>query len=312
MIGLITRLLPVWAVLLSAVAMAWPDRFTALGGWIVPLLAGVMFCMGMTLTWDDFRSVFRRPVDVGLAALLQYTVMPLAGWGLAVVLGLEPALIAGMVLLGSTSGGTASNVITYLARGNVALSITCTLVSTLLAVVMLPLLSWFYLRQVVPVDVLGMVRSVAQIVLLPVLLGTAINSVAARRITPIKPLLPLLSVVVIVLIIAVIAALNAQRLRQVGGWLLLAVMLHNGFGLAMGYLLPRLLGRDEVTCRTLAIEVGMQNSGLAVALALKHFSPLAALPGAIFSVWHNISGSIAAAVWSRNAGAPPVSSGKGR
>jgi len=292
------RLFPLWAILLSLVAMYLPAPFVALREAIVPLLVVIMFGMGMTLTVADFRAVLRRPATIALGVLLQFTIMPLAAWLISHGLGLEAALLVGMVLVGSAPGGTASNVICYLARGNVALSISMTLASTLLAFLLTPLLTWIYAGQSVPVPLWPMLFSVAKIVLAPVLLGVALNTVLRQRLRPLQDVFPLLSVVAIVLIIAIIVALNRDRLGSVGSMVVIAVVLHNLTGLGAGYLAARCLRLDETTARTLAIEVGMQNSGLAVALALQHFAALAALPGALFSIWHNLSGSLLAAWWS--------------
>jgi len=294
-----TSLFPVWAILLSVIAYIVPSMFVPLKSAIIPLLAVIMFGMGMTLTANDFRRVLQRPKIIVIGALLQFSVMPLAAWLVSLLLGLPTALLVGMVLVGASSGGTASNVVCYLARGDVALSITLTTVSTLLAVVALPGLTWLYVGQSVPVPVLDMLWSVLKIVIAPVMAGVAINGLIGEKLSKIRPLFPLLSVLAIVFIIAIIVALNQPRLAEMGAGVAVAVMLHNLVGLGCGYWLPRLLGYDRRTCRTLAIEVGMQNSGLSVALAVKYFSPLAALPGAIFSIWHNLSGSVLAGYWTR-------------
>lgn len=294
-----TSLFPVWAVLFSVFAYAVPGPFAALKPAIVPLLGLVMLGMGMTLTWGNFSKVLRRPGTILLGTLLQYAIMPLAAWLIARALGLPPMLMAGLVLVGSCPGGTASNVICYLARGDVALSITLTTISTLLAVVATPLLTLLYAGAKVPVPAEPMLLSIAKIVLVPVLAGMAANHFFGRKLGAVKHAFPLISVAAIVLIIAIIVALNHDTLGTMGPAVAAAVILHNATGLALGYGVPRLLGRDERTCRTLAIEVGMQNSGLAVALAIKYFSATAGLPGALFSVWHNLSGSLLAGWWRR-------------
>lgn len=296
----ITQLFPLWAVLLSSVAFYFPDPFASLKPTIIPLLSLIMLGMGMTLSFDDFRRVLLSPKIIMLGLLLQFIVMPLAAYLLSVGLNLPLALLTGMMLVGASSGGTASNVICYLAKGDVALSITLTLCSTLLAVVMLPVLTWFYLGEKIPVPVTAMFFSVLKIVVLPVICGILFNQFAAKKLLRIKPILPLISVLAIVLIIAIIVALNQLRIVELGMLLVVGVMLHNLTGLLSGYWVSRWLGYDRKTCRTLAVEVGMQNSGLSVALASKYFSPLAALPGAVFSIWHNVSGSLLASYWSRN------------
>lgn len=296
---LLIRRFPYIAIAFAALAVAVPDFFIPARVAIVPLLGLVMFAMGMTLRLADFRAVARRPQVVGLGVLLQFTVMPFAAWLVAVAFGLPPQLVAGMVLVGASPGGTASNVICYLARGDVALSITLTAVSTVMAIAVTPFLTWLYVGQTVPVPVTGMLWDIARIVLLPVFAGVALNTWLGQRLGPARELFPAVSVLAIVLIIAIIVALNAHQLGSIGLAVVGAVMVHNLLGLAGGYWVPRLLGYDARTCRTLAIEVGMQNSGLGVALAIKHFSPLAALPGAVFSIWHNLSGASLAAQWAR-------------
>jgi BASS family bile acid:Na+ symporter len=300
MIARLTALFPLWALAFSVIAFSWPEAFAAAKPAIVPLLGVVMFGMGMTLTPANFTEVLRRPRIIGLGVLLQYLVMPLAAWVIGIALELPAELIAGMVLVGACPGGTASNVVCYLARGDVALSITLTTVSTLLAILFTPLLTWIYVGQSVPVPVASMLWSIFKIVLLPVTLGILVNRTFGQRLHNLKHVFPLLSVAAIVLIIAIIVALNRDNLATMGAVVAVAVILHNLMGLTAGYGVPRLLGADERTCRTLAIEVGMQNSGLGVALAMKYFSAAAALPGAVFSVWHNLSGSMLAAFWSRH------------
>lgn len=270
---------------------------------IIPLLIVIMFGMGMTLTWRDFIRVWQQPRVIGLGVLLQFIIMPVMAWIISRGLQLETALLVGMVLVGASPGGTASNVICYLARGNVALSVSLTLSSTLLSVFCTPLLTLLYVGQQVPVPVVDMLLNVVQIIALPVMAGTLINSLWHRHLHRFEQVFPLLSTLAIILIIAIITALNKDRLLQVGSLLIIAVALHNLSGLVGGYYMARLFKHDRVTARTLAIEVGMQNSGLAVALALKYFpalGALVALPGALFSIWHNLTGSILAAWWAYN------------
>ncbi|MET0110088.1 MAG: bile acid:sodium symporter family protein [Candidatus Thiodiazotropha sp.] len=299
MINYITRLFPVWALLFSLVAYGEPDLFVDMKPAIVPLLGVVMFGMGMTLTWKNFTDILKKPVVIGFGVLMQYMVMPFAAWLIAVLSGLPPYLMAGLVLVGACPGGTASNVVCFLARGDVALSITLTTASTLLAIIATPILTWLYVGQKVPVPVASMLWSIFKIVLLPVTLGVLVNTLFGRKLGAFKHIFPLLSVLAIVVIIAIIVTLNRSNLANMGIAIALAVIMHNLLGLAGGYWVPKLLGWDERVCRTLAIEVGMQNSGLGVALAVKYFSVAAALPGALFSIWHNLTGSMLAGYWSR-------------
>jgi len=298
-------LFPLWALLVSALSLAAPALLAPWKPAILPLLGVVMFGMGMTLTPANFAEVLRRPRLIGLGVLLQYTLMPLIAWAVARGYGLSPELLAGLVLVGSCPGGTASNVVCYLARGDLALSISLTTLSTLLAVVATPVLTWLYVGERVPVPVWGMLLSILEVVLLPVVLGVALNRLAGTRLRRVKQAFPLLSVAAIVVIIGIVVALNQPRIADLAPGVAICVALHNLLGLAGGYGCSRLLGYDQRISRTLAIEVGMQNSGLAVALAGKHLSAAAALPGALFSVWHNLSGSVLAAWWSRKVDSPP-------
>lgn len=299
MIAAVTRLFPVWALLFAAVAYWKPEPFTGLSGAIVPLLAVVMFGMGITLTPRDFSAVARRPGLVALGVTMQFLLMPALAWSIGAFLDLPQALLVGLVLVGSCPGGTASNVICYLARGDVALSITLTAVSTLLALLATPLLTWLYVGARVPVPVTDMLISMLKIVIVPVLAGLFVNTLWNRSLAAVKSAFPLLSVLAIALIIAIVVALQRDQIAMLGAPLVAAVILHNLGGLALGYGMARRFGLDRRISRTLAIEVGMQNSGLAVALANQFFSAAAALPGALFSVWHNLSGSMLAGYWAR-------------
>lgn len=301
MLSRLTALFPLWALGVAWIAYVEPAPFLGLKGVIVYLLGLVMFGMGLTLTPRSFGAVLRRPSVVALGLGLQFLVMPALAWALALAIGLPSQLLAGMVLVGASPGGTASNVICYLARGDVALSITMTAISTLAAIVLTPLLTLLYAGQSVDVPALAMLLDVLKIVLLPVCGGVLLRLWLGHRLDGLIEAFPLVSVLSIALIIGIIVALNAERLGAVAGGVLLAVMLHNLLGLASGYGVARVLRLDPATRRTLAIEVGMQNSGLAVALAVKYFQPVAALPGALFSIWHNLSGSALAAYWSRRA-----------
>ncbi len=299
MIRQLVRLFPLWALLFSWLAWSQPALFAGYKAAILPLLALVMFGMGLTLRWQDFSRVLAMPWLIALGAVLQFTLMPFFAWLIALLFDFEPLLAAGMILVGASPGGTASNVVCFLARGNVALSISLTAVSTLLAVLLMPWISWLYIHTSIEVPVLGMLKTILMLVLAPVCLGMLINHFLGKIIRPLQPLFPLVSVVAIVFIIAIIVALNNTHLHHLSLPVLLAVMLHNLAGLSCGYAVTRWLGFETKECRTLAIEIGMQNSGLAVALALKYFSALAALPGAVFSIWHNLSGASLAAYWSR-------------
>lgn len=297
MIQRLTQLFPLWAILFSLFAWWQPQWLVAGKPAIVPLLMLIMFGMGLSLSWDDFRRALKQPGVIGLGVVMQYSLMPLIAFIIGHLLQLPAEILAGLVLVGACPGGTASNVIAYLARANVALSVAITFASTLVAVIATPLLTWLYLGERIPVPVSGMLISLVQIVVIPVVAGCLLNTFLQRQLAPARELFPLISVAAIVLVIGIIVALNTTRISEAGLLVVAAVILHNGLGLLSGYGIARLLRLDKITARTLAIEVGMQNSGLGVALAIKHFTPLAALPGALFSVWHNLSGSLLAALW---------------
>ncbi|SEQ55952.1 bile acid:Na+ symporter, BASS family [Faunimonas pinastri] len=297
MLSSVTRLFPLWALIVAVAAFFAPGAFSGIGPYVTYLLAIIMFAMGVTLTFDDFRRVLVRPAPVIAGVVLHYIVMPLAAWALAKVFGMEPDLATGMILVGSVASGTASNVMIYLAKGDVALSISISALSTIVGVVATPFLTRLYVDADIAVDVGGLLLSIVEIVAVPVVLGLIVNQILRRFVRTVEPALPLISMVAILAIIAAVVAGSHANIANVGPLVLLAVVLHNGIGLLSGYWGGRLLGFDEAVCRTLALEVGMQNSGLAATLGKIYFSPLAALPGAIFSVWHNLSGSLLAGFW---------------
>ncbi|SDQ41402.1 ketopantoate/pantoate/pantothenate transporter PanS [Paraburkholderia tuberum] len=297
MLARVTRLFPLWAVLVSVAAYFSPASFSGVAPHVTTLLTIIMLAMGVTLSAGDFLRVFSRPAPVIAGIVLHYLVMPLAAWVIARALRMPPELTAGMVLVGSVASGTASNVMIYLARGDVALSVTISALSTLVGVFATPLLTRLYVDASIVVDVHGMLMSILQIVALPIVVGLVVNHLFGKLVRKIEPILPLVSMVAIVLIIGAVVGGTQKSIASVGLVVMVGVILHNGIGLLGGYWGGRLLGFDEAVCRTLAIEVGMQNSGLAATLGKLYFTPLAALPGALFSVWHNLSGSLLAGVW---------------
>lgn len=287
-------------VLAGAVAgMLLPDESAALAPHIALLLGVIMFGMGLTMQPVDFAIVAKHPKAVLLGVASQFLVMPLLGYGIALLFGFEPLLVVGMVLVGASPGGTASNVIVYLARGDVALSVAMTSLSTLLAPVLTPLLVLGLAGSTLPVSAGGLFVSILEVVLVPVLLGLVVRALARRLVLRVLPVLPLVSVGGIVVVVAAVVGANAEAVASTGLLLAAAVVLHNMCGLALGYGVGRATGLPESARRAVAIEVGMQNSGLASALATAHFAPLAALPGALFSVWHNMSGALVATLWAR-------------
>ena len=291
----------VWLVVFVGAAGA---VFPASLSWIapqVPLLLGiVMFGMGMTIEFKDFRHLVRHPWEAGVGVLAQFTVMPLVAYLLAQAFSLPPDLAVGVILVGACPGGTASNVITYLAKGDVALSVAMTMATTLLAPFVTPFLTLLLAGEEIAVNAPAMMLSIAEMALLPVLLGAALNHFFHRRVAYALTVLPLISALLVALLVGVVVSMSAPRLAEVGALVALAVVLHNGFGLALGYALAGLLGLSAPKRRAIGIEVGMQNSGMAASLALLYFNPAAAIPAALFSVWHNISGSLAANWFTRH------------
>lgn len=262
-----------------------------------------MFAMGVTLSFQDFRRILLRPWPVLAGLGLHYLVMPAAAFAIAKLLRMPPELTVGMILVGSVASGTASTVIVYLARGDVALSVTIAVFSNLIGVVATPFLTRLYVAADVAVDVRGLLFSIVQIVLLPIALGALCHRVLPRLVRTVEPALPVIAILSILAIIGAVVGGTQAAIVTVAPLVMVGVVLHNGIGLLGGYWGGRLLGFDESVCRTLAIEVGMQNSGLAATLGRLYFSPLAALPGALFSAWHNLSGSVLAGIWARR---PPT------
>lgn len=283
-------------------ALAFPDLLRQIRPTVINYLLGlVMFGMGLTLNLHDFKIVFSRPKDVIIGCLAQFTVMPMLAWGLSRLFQLDEALALGVVLVGCCPGGTASNVITYLAKGDLALSVGMTGVSTLLAPFLTPLLTWALAGKSVDVDVASMFLSILWVVILPIVVGLLVKWLWPKFTKQATDYLPAVSSLAIASIVAIIISANASKLLAGGVLIVLVVVLHNVCGLGLGYLIGRLLGLSESKKRAISIEVGMQNSGLASSLATIHFAayPLATIPGAIFSVWHNISGAIVARLYLR-------------
>ncbi len=270
-------------------------------GWINPLLMAVMFGMGLTLDFKDFALVFTRPKYILLGCIAQFTIMPALAYGLSMAFALDAALMAGVVLVGTCPGGTSSNVITYLSRGDVALSVGMTSVNTLLAPFLTPAITYLLLRTTVNVDVFAMFLSIVQVVIVPIVLGFVINRLFSALTRALVDVLPTVSVTAICLIVACVVSHNSARILATGGLVFAVVFLHNMLGYLCGFLLGKVLGLDTARTKAISIEVGMQNSGLATSLAGSSFPDLAmaTVPGAIFSVWHNISGALLASVYRR-------------
>lgn len=283
-----------WVLLFAVLGFALPDVFKPLTGYIVPLLGIIMFGMGLTLSLKDFHEVVRRPMEVGVGVVSQFAVMPLLAVALTTLIPMTPEVAAGVILVGCCPGGTSSNVMTYLSKGDVALSVACTSVTTLLAPIVTPFLVWLFASQFLPVDAAAMFISIVKVVLLPLALGIILQKLVPGLVKAAIPALPLVSVTGIVLIVAAVVGASKGAIVQSGLMIFAVVVLHNGLGYLFGYFAARASGMSLARRKAIAIEVGMQNSGLGAALANAHFSPAAAVPSAIFSVWHNISGAIIA------------------
>lgn len=284
----------VWAVIFAIIGFIVPSAFVGLKGLIVPALGIIMFGMGLTLTWKDFSEVGKRPGQVLLGVVAQFAIMPLVAWLLTKIFHLDPMLALGVVLVGCCPGGTSSNVITFLAKGDVALSVTITTISTLLAPLVTPLLLQVYAGSTIAVSTGTLMLAIAKMVLVPIVAGIVVHQLLGAKVQPAVAVLPLVSVVCIVVIISIVVALSQAKIAESGILIFGVVILHNLLGYTGGYLLGRAAGFSLPAQRAIMVEVGMQNSGLGAALAATYFNPVAALPSALFSVWHNISGALLA------------------
>ncbi|MCR5536664.1 MAG: bile acid:sodium symporter family protein [Succinivibrio sp.] len=296
---LLSRYFALWVVLSALLSYLVPELFTHLAAYIPLLLGLVMFGMGLTLKPSDFAEVLRRPFMVCVGILGQFVLMPLIAYLVCLAFALPDELAIGVILVGCCPGGTASNVMSYLARGDVSLSVTITACTTLLAPVVTPALIYLAASTWVEVSAQALFLSIVKVVLLPIALGVLLNVCASSLVRRLTVVLPSVSVLAIIAIVCAVVAVSRPSLSSTAPLLLLVVILHNTLGLASGYLLSRCLHLPSPACRTLCFEIGMQNSGLGVALAMAHFGPLCALPSALFSVWHNISGPLVAALFNR-------------
>lgn len=291
----------IWVILFAILGFFIPGGFSWIAQYITILLGIIMFGMGLTLSPKDFKEVFKAPKSVLIASLAQFTVMPLLAYGLAILFQLPPEVAVGVILVGCCPGGTASNVMTFLAKGNTALSVAVTSVSTLFAPILTPALTLLFASQWLPVSAGDMFMSILQIVVIPIVLGIIVRLLFRRQVEKSVVALPLVSVVGIVAVASAVVAINAEQILNTGALIFTVVVLHNVLGLIIGYSLAKILRLDLSDQKAVSIEVGMQNSGLGAGLALLHFSPIAAVPSALFSVWHNISGPLLATWWGKRA-----------
>ena len=290
-------------IVVAALSLLFPGTFSVVKtAWVNTLLGIVMFGMG-PLKPEDFKVVFSRPKDVIIGCIAQFTLMPFLAWALTQVFHLPTELAIGVILVGTCPGGTSSNVMTYLSKGDVALSVGMTAVSTVLAPILTPLLTLLYAGQRVDVNPVNMFLSIVKVVLVPIALGFVVNHFFHEFTQQAVRVLPLVSTTAIVLIICAVVSANSAKIMTSGLLILVVVVLHNLLGYLTGYAVGKALKLDSTKCRAISIEVGMQNSGLATSLAAAHFAqyPLATIPGAVFSVWHNISGAVLANFYARTA-----------
>lgn len=298
----IARWMGAMVLLVATLALFVPASFVWIDTWVInPMLGVIMFGMGLTLSPQDFKVVLSRPKDIFIGCLTQFTVMPLLALGLTLAFSLPKELAIGVILVGCCPGGTASNVMTYLAKGDLALSVGMTAASTILAPLMTPFLVWLLAGTIVDVDTVGMLMSIVYVVIAPIVCGLLCQRFLPAMTKRVTPYLPALSSVAIMVVVVIVVSHNAERLLTAGLLIVSIVMIHNLLGLAIGYTVGRLLHLQKPKCVALSIEVGMQNSGLASSLAVLHFAayPLATIPGAVFSVWHNISGALMARFYSK-------------
>lgn len=293
------RTFTLWVLAFALLAYRLPAEFARIAPHVPLLLGIIMFGMGLTLTVNDFKGVLTMPKSVAVGVVAQFVIMPALAFGLALLFRLPPDLAVGVILVGCCPGGTASNVITYLARGNTALSVTMTACSTLLAPIVTPLLIWLLAGRWLDIAAGAMFWAILKIVLLPVLLGLVLRLLFPRFVTRQLDLMPIISITGIILVVAAVVAVNQKNLATSGLLVLGVVMLHNILGLVLGYFAARVMKLGYPERKAISIEVGMQNSGLGATLAIVYFSPIAAIPSAIFSVWHNLSGPALATWWRR-------------
>ena len=289
----------IWVIIFAVLAFFIPGGFTWIAPHIALLLGIIMFGMGLTLSMQDFKAVFQAPKSVLLGVVAQFTIMPLLAFLLATVFQLQPEVAVGVILVGCCPGGTASNVITFLAKGNTALSVAVTSISTLLAPILTPALTLLFASKWLPVSAGSLFLSIVQIVLIPIILGIVVKLLFKKQVEKSVTVLPLISVIGIVAVASAVVAVNAEKIAETGLLIFTIVVLHNLLGLLLGFVLAKALKLNFADQKAISIEVGMQNSGLGAALAVAHFSPLSAVPSAIFSVWHNISGPLLATWWGK-------------
>lgn len=292
-----------WIFAAVAASMFYPEPFIQIGSFqlktlIVPLLQVIMFGMGTTMSMQDFAGVIQMPKGVLLGMGCQFTIMPIVGYSLTLLFAFPPEIAAGIILVGSSPSGLASNVMSFIARANLALSVTLTAVATVMAPIMTPFLMQTLAGAYVPIDFWGMMWSITKIVIFPIIGGLIFHHTLSKRFPRLQQAMPLVSMVGIAVIIAIITASGRDSLLEVGALLILACLLHNLAGYGLGYLGAKLFRMDEASCRTIGLEVGMQNGGLASGIALEMGKvATVGLAPAVFGPMMNITGSTLATWW---------------
>lgn len=299
----VSKQLAILVVLATLFSLYYPQVGSSLvkTSWVVYILGIIMFGMGLNVKASDFKELFIRPKFVLIGIGAQFIIMPLIAYVLVKGFNLPLGLAIGVVLVGTCPGGTSSNVITYLSKGDVALSVGITSCTTLLAPFMTPILTKLLIGQSIDVNVIVMFLSVVKVVIVPIVLGILAHRFLPKIAGLLKDVLPMVSTLGIVAIVIAVVSVSAEKIIANLGIIVLVVVCHNLFGYLFGFLVGKSVTKDMAKIKALSVEVGMQNSGLATSLALTHFAtqPLAAVPGALFSVWHNISGGILASIFAR-------------
>ena len=286
-------------VIVAAEALFFPITFAWTVSKITILLGIIMLGMGMTLKIEDFKFILQNPKNVLIGAIAQFTIMPLIAFANTKIFLFPPEIAIGIILVGACPGGTASNVMTFLAKGDLALSISMTMMTTILSPLVTPALMFLFAGEWLVISFYSMMISIFQVVVIPIFFGIFINALFGKKLKNVLEYLPMISIIAIILIVGGVVAVNSAKIFDVGLIIFIAVVLHNLNGYFLGFFLAKILKMDMAAAKAISIEVGMQNSGLATSLAIVHFGAMAAIPGAIFSVWHNISGSLIASHFSK-------------
>ncbi|MFO3719934.1 bile acid:sodium symporter family protein [Staphylococcus felis] len=292
-----SRTFVLWMLLVSVIAFLLPNVFIGFGPFIPYLLGIVMLGMGLTIKMEDFKLILKQPKPVIIGVILQYTIMPLLAYSIAKGFQLPTEVAIGVMLVGCCPGGTSSNIVSYLAKANVALSVTVTSVSTLISPILTPSLMYVFANQWMDVSFMSLFTSVIKVVIVPIIIGLVIQKLFKKASDTSEDILPIISVVAISVILGAVIAGSKNMIFETGLLIFLVVILHNVLGYLIGYILAHVFRLSDGDKKAISIEVGMQNSGLAASLATVHFNPLAALPGAVFSFIHCISGPLLAKIW---------------